>query len=188
MAPRFTSASFSEDEGREPSIKFNSSGEVDEAVVRAEGEDRTTLFVWGLVTAAATGGLLFGFDVRRLICPPLFLYRSQLTLVTARNQTGVIGGALVHRDVAADLGRVPLRNFQKEVSAIAPQLLNATCLLTFYSRSSRLLPLLALLSAASALDCLFVPHSTKLKSHSCSLRSFYRPTSAGASSSLVSLT
>lgn len=38
--------------------------EVDESVVRAEGEDRTTAFVWWLVIAAATGGLLFGYDVR----------------------------------------------------------------------------------------------------------------------------
>lgn len=39
--------------------------EVDESVIRAEGEDRTTAFVWWLVVAAATGGLLFGYDVRR---------------------------------------------------------------------------------------------------------------------------
>lgn len=52
-----------QDASRAPSIKYNTSGEVDESIVRAEGEDRTTLFVWGLVTAAATGGLLFGFDV-----------------------------------------------------------------------------------------------------------------------------
>lgn len=52
-----------QDASRAPSIKYNASGEVDESIVRAEGEDRTTLFVWGLVTAAATGGLLFGFDV-----------------------------------------------------------------------------------------------------------------------------
>ncbi|ORY92677.1 general substrate transporter [Leucosporidium creatinivorum] len=87
-----------QDASRAPSIKYNTSGEVDESIVRAEGEDRTTLFVWGLVTAAATGGLLFGFD------------------------TGVIGGALVHRDVAADLGRVPLRNFQKEILTSATTL------------------------------------------------------------------
>lgn len=37
--------------------------EVDESVVRAEGEERTTFFVWWLVIAAATGGLLFGYDV-----------------------------------------------------------------------------------------------------------------------------
>lgn len=40
-----------------------SSLEVDESVIRAEGEERTTAFVWWLVIAAATGGLLFGYDV-----------------------------------------------------------------------------------------------------------------------------
>lgn len=44
-----------------------SSLEVDESVVRAEGEERTTGFVWWLVIAAATGGLLFGYDVRTAI-------------------------------------------------------------------------------------------------------------------------
>jgi hypothetical protein len=39
-------------------------GLVNGAVVYAEGEDRTTAFVWYLVTAAAVGGLLFGYDVR----------------------------------------------------------------------------------------------------------------------------
>ncbi|GAA6002451.1 hypothetical protein JCM10207_001129 [Rhodosporidiobolus poonsookiae] len=72
--------------------------EVDESVVRAEGEDRTTAFVWWLVVAAATGGLLFGYD------------------------TGVIGGALVHDDVASDLRRVPLKSFDKEILTSATTL------------------------------------------------------------------
>lgn len=38
-------------------------GEFDEKVVLAEGEDRTTAFVVLLVGAAAIGGLLFGYDV-----------------------------------------------------------------------------------------------------------------------------
>jgi len=48
-----------------PNLKHLSSSslEVDESVIRAEGEERTTLFVWWLVIAAATGGLLFGYDV-----------------------------------------------------------------------------------------------------------------------------
>lgn len=79
-----TPAPLLSDAGRTPSTRSNSSGElefdksnkavlkhlsqsrleVDESVVRAEGEDRTTAFVWWLVIAAATGGLLFGYDVR----------------------------------------------------------------------------------------------------------------------------
>lgn len=49
---------------RDNKLSSSSSVDVDETVVRAEGEERTTSFVWFLVTAAATGGLLFGFDVR----------------------------------------------------------------------------------------------------------------------------
>ncbi|GAA5933418.1 hypothetical protein JCM1841_004841 [Sporobolomyces salmonicolor] len=76
----------------------NANVEVDESVVRAEGEDRTTLFVWWLVIAAATGGLLFGYD------------------------TGVIGGALVHKDITADLHRTTLSSGAKEILTSATTL------------------------------------------------------------------
>jgi SP family myo-inositol transporter-like MFS transporter 13 len=109
---RGKSAQETQVEQRSPSLKRNDLDEADETVVLAEGEDRTTSFVWFLVIAAATGGLLFGFDVS---------WGS--SRVGGRRswrggvQTGVIGGALVHKDVAADLGRIPLKNFEKEVCA-----------------------------------------------------------------------
>ena len=56
-----------------------SSLEVDESVVRAEGEERTTAFVWWLVIAAATGGLLFGYDVRLVRRPCSCTRREDLT-------------------------------------------------------------------------------------------------------------
>ncbi|BGP55225.1 hypothetical protein JCM8202_003770 [Rhodotorula sphaerocarpa] len=75
-----------------------SSLEVDESVIRAEGEERTTAFVWWLVIAVATGGLLFGYD------------------------TGVIGGALVHKDINQDLHRYPLSSGNKELLTSATTL------------------------------------------------------------------
>lgn len=36
------------------------SGEISEAMVVAEGEERTTLFVWLLVACTSISGLLFG--------------------------------------------------------------------------------------------------------------------------------
>jgi hypothetical protein len=90
--------------------------DVDDSVVRAEGEERTTAFVWFLVTAAATGGLLFGFDVCRRLLSQCFSSSKLTSMTSLLAQTGVIGGALVHRDVARDLGKTVLRNHQKEVS------------------------------------------------------------------------
>ncbi|KAI0672266.1 general substrate transporter [Trametes maxima] len=65
------------------------SGEISEAPVVAEGEERTTLFVWLLVACASISGLLFGYD------------------------TGVISGALV--TIGGDLGPAELSSGQKEL-------------------------------------------------------------------------
>ncbi|TFK92544.1 general substrate transporter [Polyporus arcularius HHB13444] len=72
------------------------SGEISEALVVAEGEDRTTWFVWLLVACASISGLLFGYD------------------------TGVISGALV--TIGGDLGPAELSSAQKELITSATTL------------------------------------------------------------------
>ncbi|TFY62941.1 hypothetical protein EVJ58_g3541 [Rhodofomes roseus] len=76
--------------------KTLAAGEVSELVVVAEGEERTTLFVWLLVFCTSISGLLFGYD------------------------TGVISGALV--TIGSDLGPQSLSNFQKELITTATTL------------------------------------------------------------------
>ncbi|KJA23746.1 hypothetical protein HYPSUDRAFT_39576 [Hypholoma sublateritium FD-334 SS-4] len=65
------------------------SGEINELAVVAEGEEKTTWFVWILVMCCTISGLLFGYD------------------------TGVISGALV--TIGSDLGPLALSNGQKEL-------------------------------------------------------------------------
>ncbi|KAF9446461.1 general substrate transporter [Macrolepiota fuliginosa MF-IS2] len=69
-------------------IVLDDSGEINELSVVAEGEERTTWFVWALVTCSTISGLLFGYD------------------------TGVISGALV--TIGTDLSSSQLSNGQKE--------------------------------------------------------------------------
>lgn len=48
------------DEQFEEVLRTNMTGEISELVVVAEGEERTTLFVWLLVACSSISGLLFG--------------------------------------------------------------------------------------------------------------------------------
>ncbi|KAF4612944.1 hypothetical protein D9613_010830 [Agrocybe pediades] len=77
-------------------IRDIDSGEINELAVIAEGEERTTWFVWILVMCSTISGLLFGYD------------------------TGVISGALV--TIGSDLGPDALSNGQKELITSATTL------------------------------------------------------------------
>ncbi|KAG6873394.1 hypothetical protein C0995_016204 [Termitomyces sp. Mi166 len=66
-------------------------GEINELTVVAEGEEKTTWFIWILVLCSTISGLLFGYD------------------------TGVISGALV--TIGSDLGPAQLSNGQKDGGA-----------------------------------------------------------------------
>ncbi|EGO01333.1 hypothetical protein SERLA73DRAFT_167429 [Serpula lacrymans var. lacrymans S7.3] len=69
-------------------VRSTAAGEISELAVVAEGEERTTWFVWLLVCCCSISGLLFGYD------------------------TGVISGALV--TINGDLGPAQLSDGQKE--------------------------------------------------------------------------
>ncbi|PCH37438.1 general substrate transporter [Wolfiporia cocos MD-104 SS10] len=84
------------DELSEDVSKTNAAGEISELAVVAEGEERTTLFVWLLVCCTSISGLLFGYD------------------------TGVISGALV--TIGSDLGPASLSSGQKELITSATTL------------------------------------------------------------------
>ncbi|KAI0795722.1 general substrate transporter [Abortiporus biennis] len=77
-------------------VLTDSSHEISELAVVAEGEERTTWFVWLLVACTSISGLLFGYD------------------------TGVISGALV--TIGSDLGPAELSSGQKELITSATTL------------------------------------------------------------------
>ncbi|KAG6847251.1 hypothetical protein H0H93_009272 [Arthromyces matolae] len=81
-------------------------GEINELAVVAEGEEKTTWFVWILVLCSTISGLLFGSI-------PIFTYFAFHTkLLLTGYDTGVISGALV--TIGSDLGTSQLSNGQKE--------------------------------------------------------------------------
>lgn len=90
-----TSEGYVEPLGDDIAEKF-AAGEISEVVVVAEGEERTTWFVWLLVFCSSISGLLFGYD------------------------TGVVSGALV--SIGSDLGPESLSNLQKELITSATTL------------------------------------------------------------------
>jgi hypothetical protein len=49
-----------DDDERNAKRRSEGFSDVDESAVRAEGEEKVTGFVWGLIAAAAIAGLLFG--------------------------------------------------------------------------------------------------------------------------------
>ncbi|EUC65437.1 sugar porter (SP) family MFS transporter [Rhizoctonia solani AG-3 Rhs1AP] len=77
-------------------MRDQTTGEISEAAVRAEGEEKVTFFVWILVIASSISGLLFGYD------------------------TGVISGTLV--TIGSDLDPEQLSNTQKELITSATTL------------------------------------------------------------------
>ncbi|KAH9947864.1 general substrate transporter [Amylocystis lapponica] len=86
MSEKGVKRSFDEVEDVERTLD---AGEIPEVAVVAEGEDRTTWFVWLLVACTSISGLLFGYD------------------------TGVVSGALV--TIGSDLGPAQLSSGQKEL-------------------------------------------------------------------------
>ncbi|KAI0265420.1 general substrate transporter [Gloeopeniophorella convolvens] len=84
------------DQPRDDVAKDLAAGEILELVVVAEGEERTTWFVWLLVFCSSISGLLFGYD------------------------TGVVSGALI--SIGSDLGPQSLSNLQKELITSATTL------------------------------------------------------------------
>lgn len=95
------------DEQFDDLLRLNQAGEISELVVVAEGEERTTFFVWLLVACSSISGLLFGKLVIFLLC----FESHMLKLGIAGYDTGVISGALV--TIGSDLGPAELSSGNK---------------------------------------------------------------------------
>lgn len=86
-------------------------GEINELAVVAEGEEKTSWFVWSLVFCAAISGLLFGASLGCILFSRLILFQGY--------DTGVISGALVV--IKDDLGGKALTNGQKVCCLLHPR-------------------------------------------------------------------
>ena len=87
-------------------------GYLSEMTVIAEGEDRTTLFVWLLVFCCGISGLLFGMRILR----SNQLYLSLSDFLFQGYDTGVISGALV--SINTDLDNKVLTTLEKVIDIL----------------------------------------------------------------------
>ena len=110
-------------------------GEISELVVVAEGEERTTWFVWLLVFCSSISGLLFGaYPIHAhnaaqhravSVCSQAVTVANLSLSTRAGYDTGVISGALV--TIGGDLGPAELSSGQKvraQSQTILPMMCN----------------------------------------------------------------